>query len=58
MNYRRRCGKCSTPLPGRKGHGFIVKGLVLCYYCNGAKEKPKRESWRKDYERWSKRTKF
>lgn len=30
MNYERRCNICSTPLPGRKGHGFVTSSGVIC----------------------------
>lgn len=30
MNYSRRCNICSSPLFGRKGHGFVTDSGVIC----------------------------
>lgn len=27
---RRTCDECGTPLPGRKGHGLVIRGRLLC----------------------------
>ena len=26
----RNCDGCNTPLPGKRGHGFVVNGQLLC----------------------------
>ena len=30
MNYNRRCSICSSPLAGRKGHGFVTASGAIC----------------------------
>lgn len=30
MNYKRRCSICSSPLAGKKGHGFVTSSGVIC----------------------------
>ncbi len=30
LNFKRRCSICKSPLPGKKGHGFITSSGVIC----------------------------
>lgn len=48
LNHRRTCNICGSPLPGKKGHGFVTPAGVICSnfrYHDKLKRKQKRNKY-------------